>query len=167
MCKTPGCFAPPSGKSAYCTVCKPLARAAWKAKVAEDAAARDERNARWAELARKAREAGEAALAAATPTPMIVEQRIDPLDDESRVTKQWYVPQGACGFAWVTIRPGNSSFAIWAKNNLGARKAYRGGVEIWVHQGDQSVELKEAYARAFAQVLREAGIKAYAQSRLD
>lgn len=80
----------------------------------------------------------------------------------------YHVPQGVCGFAWVNIRPGNSSFARWCtKNSKGRPNSYEGGVNVWVHQFGQSMECKEAYARAFAAVLTEAGIKAYAGSRMD
>ena len=40
-------------------------------------------------------------------------------------------------------------------------------VEIWVGEFNQSVTRKEAYAQAFAEVLREAGVTAYASSRKD
>jgi hypothetical protein len=92
---------------------------------------------------------------------------------------------GACGFAWVNIRPGNGRFAKWAcaqteaewgRPNLKlAGKAYHGGVEIWIggqipqsvdHYG-QSVDIKYAYAGAYAKVLRDHGIYAHAGSRLD
>lgn len=78
------------------------------------------------------------------------------------------VEDGACGFAWINVKPGTSAFAKWLKAQGYARKdEYYGGVTVWVSQFNQSVQKKEAYARAVAKVLRDAGIKAYAASRLD
>lgn len=113
--------------------------------------------------------AGAAAAEACVPTPMIVQQRLNPLDDNSPVVKEWEpVAAGVCGFAWVTIFPGNSSFARWlAKEGL-ARKAYRGGMEIYISAYSQSYERKMAHAQAAAKYLREHGIeKAYSGGRLD
>ena len=42
----------------------------------------------------------------------------------------WHAPEGVCGFAWVKVSPGNSSFAKWLVKNKMARKGYYGGVEI-------------------------------------
>lgn len=76
-------------------------------------------------------------------------------------------PGGVCGFAWVHIPDGRSSCAHWlTKTNRGS-KGYPRGVDIWVSYFGQSLERKEAYARAFAQVLRNYGIKCYSQSRMD
>jgi alpha-beta hydrolase superfamily lysophospholipase len=72
-----------------------------------------------------------------------------------------------CGFAWVTLRPANSSFAIWAKKNRDWKPAYGGGMQLWVSAYNQSMKRKEAYATAFANVLYASGIKAYAGSRMD
>jgi hypothetical protein len=38
---------------------------------------------------------------------------------------------------------------------------------MWVFDYNQSMELKEAYAHAYAKVLRDAGFNAYANSRMD
>ncbi len=67
----------------------------------------------------------------------------------------------------MTIFPATCSFVRWCRKNSIGHKAYRGGWEIAVHEGGQSIELKSAYAHAFAKVLQEAGLKAYAGSRLD
>jgi hypothetical protein len=72
-----------------------------------------------------------------------------------------------CGFAWVNVRPGTSSFARWLKRADLARRAYHGGLDIWVRQFNQSHERKVAYARAYADVLQDAGVTAYAGDRLD
>lgn len=79
-----------------------------------------------------------------------------------------YVAEGVCGFAWVNIKPGNSPLAnFMKKNNLARSDSYYGGVTIWVSAYNQSMQRKEAYASAYAKVLRDAGFKAYAYSRMD
>jgi hypothetical protein len=120
----------------------------------------------WATLFAKADKAGKEAAGKCIPTPMVVTERSNPLDDNSKIEKSWLVPQGMCGFASIRFK-GNTSFGKWAaKNNL-AKKSHDGGLYIWVHDYNQSVELKSAYAYAFARVLNDAGIKAFAESRLD
>jgi hypothetical protein len=98
---------------------------------------------------------------------MIVTQHADPMDDNSPVKKEWFVADGVCGFAWITVHPANCSFAIWAKKNDGWRAAYGGGMQKWVSQFNQSMQRKEAYAAAYAGVLASHGIKAYSGSRMD
>jgi hypothetical protein len=116
----------------------------------------------------KAHAAGMAAGEAHQPTPMHVIQRANPFDDSSPVIKRYPpVMGGVCGFAWVNISPGNSSFANWLRKNDLGHKSYYGGWDFWISGFGQSMECKEAYARAFAKVLKEAGIQAYAQSRID
>jgi hypothetical protein len=73
-----------------------------------------------------------------------------------------------CGFAWINVKPGNSRFAKYLKEKrIAHTDGYYGGVTIWVSAYNQSVDLKEAYARAYANVLTKHGIKAYSASRLD
>lgn len=111
---------------------------------------------------------GERAAAACTPTPMVVEQHASSFDDDSTVRQRWIVPEGVCGFAWVTVRPGNSSFARWLKQYKRARPSYQGGgTVLWIGQYGQSMERKEAYAQAFATVVRAKRINCYAESRMD
>lgn len=81
--------------------------------------------------------------------------------------KEYFVADGPCGFAEIVIKPATTSFAKWLMKNKLASKRYNGGISIWVHQFNQSVQKKEKYATAFAKVLSENGIKAYADSRLD
>jgi hypothetical protein len=101
--------------------------------------------------------------------PMVVEQHANPANDASPVTQSWFVEGGVCGFAWIKIKPANSPFANWLKKNGHVRPgaAYDGGVNVWVKDFGQSMQRKEAFAYAFADVLNKAGIKAYAQSRMD
>jgi hypothetical protein len=118
-------------------------------------------------LYEKARQAGLAAGLAEKPNPMTVVEA-DPLSGRPLSGGQrWHVPEGLCGFAWVTIRPGTCAFARWLRTNNLARKAYEGGMQIWIHDHNQSIERKEAHAHAMAQVFEAAGIIAYAGSRLD
>jgi hypothetical protein len=122
----------------------------------------------FARLVELAHLAGKDAATATVPEPMTVVQRANPLDDSSPVVKQYApVAAGVCGFAWVTVRPATSSFARWAKDSCGWRKAYSGGVQLWVSAYGQSYERKIAYADAYAAVLKQAGITAYAGGRLD
>ena len=101
------------------------------------------------------------------PTPMVVQQRANPLNDNSPVVQQYFVSEGACGFAWIVVKPGTSAFARWLTKKGYARKHYHGGVSIWVGEFNQSIDRKEAYAAAFAEVLRNGGITAYSDSRMD
>lgn len=144
-------------------------------KIAAEKRERLARYARFAEAWQAAHEAGMAAGNAARPTPMAVYNgsiRINgaPLDPYAPADKLIdVVADGACGFAWVTVHPGTSSFARWAMKEHGAEKEYGGGVRlVWVSYFNQSMTRKEAYAQAFAQVLRDRlGVKAYSQSRMD
>ena len=107
-----------------------------------------------AETFRTAHAAGTAAATAAVPEPM-------------HIAGYAPVTEGVCGFAWITIRPGTSHAARYAKRVLRARAGYHGGMEIWVSGYGQSMTRKEAYAEAFATTLRAAGIEATAGSRMD
>lgn len=124
--------------------------------------------AHWRVLYARAHELGEAAAEAVTPTPMVVQERENPLDDNSPVVRT-YAPimDGPCGFAYVKVRPANGSFGRWAKAERGWRPAYGGGLEMSVHAYGQSMTRKQAYAQAFAEVLRTAGVNAYGYSRMD
>lgn len=128
-------------------------------KIAAEKHARANRYQEFAALAERAREAGLKAGIEAAPVPMHV---IDELRGQL-----WRVDDGACGFAWITVKPANSSFAIWAKKNGIMRPAYGGGVDYWVSEFGQSIDRKHAFAVAYAAVLRAAGINAIAGSRLD
>jgi hypothetical protein len=82
-------------------------------------------------------------------------------------TKQDIIEEGKCGFAWIVIRPGNSAFARWLKEKKGGRKSYPRGVYISVTDYGQSYERKKKYAERFVEMLRKAGIDAFAESTLD
>jgi hypothetical protein len=112
--------------------------------------------------------AGANAAAAVTPVPMIVGSPTTPLGNDIDYSKPvWRIDDGVCGFAWIKVTPGTSAFARWLKAEKGERKSYTGGVDIWVAGYGQSMQRKEAYARAFAGVLSAAGIQATPFSRMD
>lgn len=118
------------------------------------------------EIFNAAVEAGKKAAEEHVPTPMIVEEHSNPLDDSSPVKERHIVSDGVCGFAWIKFN-GNTGFAKWMKKEGHASKSYPSGLSYWVYAYNQSMEKKEKFARAFADVLRNNGIKAYAQSRMD
>lgn len=111
--------------------------------------------------------AGKQAADAAVPTPIVVGEETSPFSGTLDYSKPTYfVSEGLCGFAWVSFK-GNTGFGRWAKKTGKAKPAYGGGLQVWISGYGQSITRKEAYAQAFAAVLREAGVTAYAGSRLD
>jgi hypothetical protein len=75
-----------------------------------------------------------------------------------------------CGFAWVKVygvKLSTKQGKEFAK--LGFSKSYSGGIELWNPSGMsvQNVNIKEAGASAYAEVLRRYDFQAYAGSRLD
>lgn len=106
-----------------------------------------------------AHRAGMAAGKAAQPEPMTV------IDGTSG--RHWTVPDGPCGFAWVKI-PARGSFAKWALDcGLMRKSCVEPGAFLRVHEFNQSMVRKEAYAAAYAERLSRAGIDATYGSRLD
>ena len=107
----------------------------------------------------EATEAGNAAVKKCIPDPMVVCQNGKPID---------IVMDGVCGFAWVSIRPGNCRFAKYMKEiGLGRADSYEGGVTYWIGEFNQSMSKKETFAHAFAEVLNKYGINANVRSRMD
>ena len=121
------------------------------------------------EVYREAFEAGLKAGNEVQVTPMVVGTETSPFSNIIDETKQTYfVEGGVCGFAWVKIRPARGKFVQWLKEqNIGSKDNYEGGYTIWCHEFGQSLTRKEAFVQAFAKVLREYGIDAYGQSRID
>ena len=74
-----------------------------------------------------------------------------------------------CGFAWVQVSEKASTKLGRALKSIGFTKAYGGGLQLWNPSGtmSQSMTLKEVGAQAYADVLKQAGIPAYVQSRAD
>lgn len=132
-------------------------------------------------LIARAGEAGEAAFRGAVPTPMVVYTPRDVMgsltggDDGGADPSQpiYGVSEGICGTAWVNVKPGGSRFARYLlSEGMARRDSYAGGVAMstWKVCGDrysQSYARWDAAATAIAKVLREAGIEAWAQSRID
>jgi hypothetical protein len=118
----------------------------------------------------RAQAAGMKALQEAEPVPMVVGDA-DLNGQFIPGGRKYFVEGGVCGFAWVHVSPGNCAFANWLKKAGVARKSYYGGVDIRVQEGGQSMQRKEAYAKAMAKVLNEANLKGvksiYADSRMD
>lgn len=121
-----------------------------------------------AALHQQAHAAGVKAADAHVPTPMVVQEHANPLDDNSPVVRTYEpVMGGVCGFAKIVVTKGNGSFARWLRDTGYGSKNYEGGTMIWVRQYGQSMEKKSAYAEAYAKVLNEAGVEAYASAWMD
>jgi hypothetical protein len=122
-------------------------------------------------LYKRAHEAGIAAFHAAKPTPMIVGEAKSLFSNEIDYTKKtYYEADGVCGFAWIKVRPARGAFVAYCKaNKIGYSSSY-GGYQV-SPKGEaamsQSYARKMAYAGAFAKVLNDAGLDAYADGRLD
>jgi hypothetical protein len=116
----------------------------------------------------EAHAAGMSAGEAAVPAPMIVGSPSTPFGNDVDPSKRmYYVADGVCGFAWVHLPKANTAFAKFCRDNRLGHKAYKAGWDIWVGGFGQSMQRKEAYAGAFARVLKDHGIEAYMQSRMD
>ena len=102
-----------------------------------------------------AHRAGMLAVERLTVEPMAV------IDGSTR----YIVEGGVCGFAWINL-PARGCHVKEAKL-FGARKGYPKGLTIWVSHFGQSMQRKETYAYAFAKSLRNVGIDAYSDSRMD
>lgn len=77
-----------------------------------------------------------------------------------------------CGFAWVVIRPARGPLVQWLKEQGKGHKHHAGGYSLWYSEMHdlghlQCIEIHEPAARAFARVLKDEGLNAYADSRLD
>lgn len=108
------------------------------------------------EVLKEAHEKGIEAGNKINPTPMTVMGN----------GKEYFVADGVCGFAQICIK-GNTKFGRWLKKYGLARNSYPSGLSIGTPNFNQSLQRKEAYADAYAGVLRENGIEAYSQSRMD
>jgi hypothetical protein len=106
--------------------------------------------------------------ASAGIVPIIVGEPTTPFGSDIDYSKPTYViNDGVCGFAQIRFA-GNTAFGRWAKaKELASKDSYYGGLYVWVGEFNQSFQRKDAYARAFAQSLKENGIDAYSTSRLD
>ena len=156
------------------TISGPTRYASLKDKIRAEKAERLARYEGFEDLYAKAHDAGLAAGNAARCTPMVVRngsiringEPLHPDQDAGAIID--VVADGVCGFASVVVHPATCSFARWYAKAHGGKRAYGGGICVKrVGEFNQSLTRKEAYAHAFAEVLQRAGIKAYAQSRID
>lgn len=119
----------------------------------------------FAKIVEEAEIAGREAGCKCRPHPMVVFTP-DGKGNIDYTKPVYHVDDGACGFAWVNFK-GNTKFGKWMKAAGKARSAYPTGLCVWVSEFGQSVERKEAYAAAYAKVLKSYGIDCYSASRLD
>jgi len=139
-------------------------------------------------LMKKGHKAGMVAAEGTQVTPMVVTEHPDMLPAEKK-PKTWVVDEGVCGFAWLEIHPATGAFPKWVKKNahrftgewykdkyyengldgmnFTVRKGHPTGLRMGVQLFGQGMTRKAAYAAGFANVLREAGIKVYADNRMD
>jgi hypothetical protein len=123
----------------------------------------------------KANAAGVAAVEKLQVVPMIVGQETGFLSGKIDYSKPtYYVEDGVCGFAWVDVFPANKGNTRAGKEerqileNAGfSKNDYTKTHQMWISDYNQSMQKKETYARAFAEVLRTNGIKAHSRSRMD
>ena len=139
-------------------------------------------------LMKKGHQAGMVAAEGTPVTPMVVTEHPDMLP-AGKKPQTWVVDEGVCGFAWLEIHPATGAFPKWVKNNahrftgewykdkyynnglagmdFTVRKGHPTGLRMGVQLFGQGMTRKAAYAAGFANVLREAGINAYANNRMD
>lgn len=118
-------------------------------------------------LVEAAHAAGLAAAAATTPVPMEIYTAHPLTGTAIPGTPTYTVAAGVCGFAGVKLTPATSAFAKYLKSLGNFRPSYTGGLDSYVTEFGQSLELKTAYAWAYAATLRAAGYTAYAWDRID
>ena len=89
--------------------------------------------------------------------------------DAVRAFRDAYGEPMYCGFAWVKIPAKASTKLGKALLDVGFEKSYNGGMTLWdpSKSMSQSMDLKEAGSRAYAQVFEDHGITAYMCSRAD
>jgi hypothetical protein len=128
------------------------------------------------EILVKADIAGKEAVSKLTVVPMIVGEGKSLFSNEIDYSKPVeYVADGVCGFAWTYVYPEHKGNTKLGKQERKVLEAF--GFEqdycnpkkytLWVSDFNQSMQKKEAYARAFAAVLSSFGIRAGSQSRMD
>lgn len=115
----------------------------------------------------EAHAAGMAALEACTPTPMLWGSPTHPLGSNVDLSKPHSLDlDGPCGFASVRFK-GNTAFGRAMKRAGLAKSSATGGLYVWVREGGQSLERKEAYAHSYSAVLNAAGASTWVESRMD
>ena len=71
---------------------------------------------------------------ACSPTPMIVGTPTTPLGNDIDYEKDvHYVSDGACGFAWVNIKPARGKFVKFLKdNNIGRKDSLKTATQPYI-----------------------------------
>lgn len=126
-------------------------------------------------ICEKADKAGKEAVEKATIVPMVVGSELGFMSGKIDYSKPVeYVADGVCGFAWVTIYPqhkGNTRLGKderYVLERCGFRKDYdKPSYSRSISDYNQSMQKKEIHARAYAEVLRQNGLKAQGVSRID
>lgn len=154
-CAIEGCGEPTKGKSKYCVEHARIAREKvlelFKTKKAE----KEARYACFAKILAEAEKLGYMAGRKIVPEPMTVVERAG-LSMNAPIVKVYKpIADGVCGFAWVVVKSGSTSFARWLQREGKSHKRYHGGVSIWVRDHNQSYTRKMAHAEAMADYLNE------------
>ncbi len=95
------------------------------------------------EAYRRAHAAGVAAYDSTMPTPIVIS-----VDGDTHITSE-------CGTAFVAVKDARTGFARWLLRSGHGTKAKGSGARVFAPRSTQSFEKAQAYAQAFAQVLRE------------
>lgn len=120
------------------------------------------------EVFKKADEAGKEAARNAKVVPMVVGTPTSLFSNDIDKSKPtYYVEGGVCGFAEVIFPDGRKKYVKELKKAGLVQQGVYKGYYMWIRDYGQSMQLKEAYAYAFADVFNEAGFKCYASSRMD
>jgi hypothetical protein len=107
----------------------------------------------WNEIWDRALSAARTAAERAIPTPLVVEDA-------------WY-SEGGIGFAWIRVLDARKGFARWLKTTGKGRDGHRSGAYVFAQQTGQSFDRSMAWASAFAEVLRDHGIRCEVEGRYD
>ena len=126
-------------------------------------------------LCEQADKAGREAVANTRVAPMMVGSALGFSNEIDYSKPTEYVADGPCGFAWCSVYPefkgntrlGKEERAVLEKCGFEKDWTNVRKYSFWINDFDQSVQKKEAYARAFAKVLSDNGISASSGSRLD
>lgn len=132
----------------------------------------------WVSIYQEAKEYASESIKTVKPTPMIVSQHSNPLNDRSPVIKEYYVESGICGNAFLRIpfdNTTNRKFVNALKKAEIIKERTRG--EVWKHEESgymlyskartQSYEINTAWCNAVGSYLDKHGISTYVESRLD
>jgi hypothetical protein len=127
------------------------------------------------QICEKAHTAGMESVKNTVSRTVMVYEETHPFSGTMDNTKPHYILDDyPCGFSWVNVYPANKGNTSLGKEerrvleSAGFRKNdYEKSYQLWVSDFNQSMQKKEAYADAFAKVLRENGIRAYSGSRMD